>query len=149
MNLEKLVAVSGMPGVYRVAANRNNGLIVEDIPSGKLKFASARKHQFTPLESIGIFTDDGETVELKVVFGSMLEQLSEHPPVDPGSDTKDLYSYFAKILPNFDRDRVHPGDVKKVLKWFTFLQEQGLLKADLLSNAEPADTEEDSKEEAE
>ncbi len=127
MNLEKLVALSGMPGVYRMAANRSNGLIVEEIPSGKLKFASIRKHQFTPLESIGIYTDDGETVELKVVFGNMLEQLSDNPPVNPGSDSGDLYAYFAKILPNFDRDRVHPGDVKKVIRWFLFLQEHGLL----------------------
>ncbi len=130
MNLEKLVAVSGMPGVYRVASNRPNGLIVEDIPSGKLKFAPSRKHQFTPLESIGIFTDDGETAELKVVFGNMLQQLAECPPVDPGSKSEELFVYFAQILPNFDRDRVHSGDVKKVLKWFLFLQQQGIIPAE-------------------
>jgi len=144
MNLEKLVAVSGMPGVYRMAANRSNGLIVEDILSGKLKFASVRKHQFTPLESIGIYTDDGETVELKVVFGNMLEQLSENPPVDPGSASQILYEYFAKILPNFDRDRVHPGDVKKVLRWFTFLQEH-----DLLQDTPSSEEEEEPGEERE
>ena len=62
MNLEKLVAVSGMSGLYRMAANRSNGLIIEDIKSGKRSFASARKHQFTPLESIAIYTDDGDSV---------------------------------------------------------------------------------------
>lgn len=144
MNLEKLVAVSGMPGVYRMAANRSNGLIVEEIPSGKLKFASVRKHQFTPLESIGIYTDDGETVELKVVFGNMQKQLSDNPPVDPGSDSQALYAYFGQILPNFDRDRVHPGDVKKVIRWFIFLNEQGLLE-----ETPSAPDEEDSPPEAE
>ena len=145
MNLEKLVAVSGMPGVFRVASNRTNGLIVEDIPSGKLKFASVRKHQFTPLESIGIFTDDGETVELKIVFGNMLQQLSECPPVDPGSSSEVLFTYFANVLPNFDRDRVHAGDVKKVIKWFLFLQEQGIIPAEAPTEGEtvvPAPTEE-------
>lgn len=126
MNLEKLVAVSGMPGVYRMSANRSNGLIVEEIPSGKLKFASVRKHQFTPLESIGIYTDDGDTMALKDVFGKMLEQLPENPPVEPSSDTSTLFDYFAKVLPNFDRDRVHAGDVKKVIRWFIFLHENGL-----------------------
>jgi hypothetical protein len=126
MNLEKLVAVSGMPGLYRMAANRSNGLIVEDLLTGKLKFASTRKHQFTPLESIGIYTDDGDTVELKVVFGNILEQISENPPVDAGSDSQTLFAYFATILPNFDRDRVHTGDVKKVIRWFSFLQENNL-----------------------
>lgn len=130
MNLEKLVAVSGMPGLYRMAANRSNGLIVEDLLSGKLKFASTRKHQFTPLESIGIYTDDGDTVELKVVFGNMLEQFSENPPVDAGSDSQTLFAYFATILPSFDRDRVHTGDVKKVIRWFSFLQENSLWGTD-------------------
>ncbi len=51
-----------------MAANRGNGLIIEDLASGKKRFASARKHQFTPLESIGIYTDDGDTTELKNVF---------------------------------------------------------------------------------
>lgn len=128
MNLDKLVAVSGMSGVYRMSANRSNGLIVEEIPTGKLKFASVRKHQFTPLESIGIYTDDGDTAALKVVFGKMLEQLSENPPVDPSSDTQALFEYFAKVLPNFDRDRVHAGDIKKVIRWFSFLQEHGLMQ---------------------
>ena len=129
MNLDKLVAVSGMSGVYRMSANRSNGLIVEEIPTGKLKFASVRKHQFTPLESIGIYTDDGDTAALKEVFGKMLEQLPENPPVDPASDTQVLFEYFAKVLPNFDRDRVHAGDVKKVIRWFSFLHEHGLTHA--------------------
>lgn len=129
MNLDKLVAVSGMSGVYRMSANRSNGLIVEEIPTGKLKFASVRKHQFTPLESIGIYTDDGDTAALKEVFGKMLEQVSENPPVDPSSDTQALFEYFTKVLPNFDRDRVHAGDIKKVIRWFSFLHEHGLMQS--------------------
>ena len=129
MNLDKLVAVSGMSGVYRMSANRSNGLIVEEIPTGKLKFASVRKPQFTPLESIGIYTDDGDTAALKEVFGKMLEQVSENPPVDPSSDTQTLFEYLAKVLPNFDRDRVHAGDVKKLIRWFSFLHEHGLTQA--------------------
>jgi hypothetical protein len=140
MNLEKLVAVSGMPGVFRVASNRTNGLIVEDIPTGKLKFASVRKHQFTPLESIGIFTDDGETVELKIVFANMLKQLLECPPVDPGSNNEVLFTYFAQILPNFDRDRVHAGDVKKVIKWFTFLREQAIIPSEVSTEEEEVES---------
>lgn len=140
MNLEKLVAVSGMPGIYRMAANRSNGLIVEDIQSGKLKFASVRKHQFTPLESIGIYTDDGDTVELKIVFSHMLKQLADNPPVDANSPSNVLFDYFSGILPNFDRDRVHLGDVKKVIRWFNFLQERNLLN----DEAETTPTQEDT-----
>lgn len=130
MNLENLVAVSGMPGLYRIAANRQNGLIVEDLATGKRKFAPARKHQFTPLESIAVFTDDGESTELKNVLRNMLDQFDDHPPVNPNATTEELYEYFADVLPNYDRDRVFPGDIKKIIKWFNFLKENGNLTAD-------------------
>ena len=81
MNLKDLVAVSGMPGIYRMAANRNNGLIIEDLDTGKRKFAPARKHQFTPLESIAIFTMEQDSIELGKVFQNMLDQLDDNPPV--------------------------------------------------------------------
>ena len=127
MNLEKLVAVSGLPGVFRMAANRNNGLIIEDLNSGKKRFASARKHQFTPLESIAIFTDDGDSTELANVFRSMLEKIGTNPPVSANAKTEELYSYFEEILPNYDKDKVFTSDIKKVLKWFNFLNDKGLL----------------------
>ena len=127
MNLEKLVAVSGMSGLYRMAANRSNGLIIEDIKSGKRSFASARKHQFTPLESIAIYTDDGDSVELKKVFQSMLDQLEDNPPAVNVANSEALHEYFADILPNYDRVKVHTGDIKKVIKWFSFLHQEGLL----------------------
>ncbi len=127
MNLENLVAVSGLSGIYKVVANRSNGLIIEDMVNEKRHFASMRKHQFTPLESVAIYTDDGEAMELKNVFRNMLQQLEDNPPVDPSTSAEALYDYFADVLPNFDRDRVYPGDIKKVIKWFSFLNEQGLL----------------------
>ncbi|MBX2876970.1 MAG: DUF5606 domain-containing protein [Saprospiraceae bacterium] len=127
MNLENLIAVSGLPGLYKMAANRGNGLIIEDLASGKKRFASARKHQFTPLESIGIYTDDGDTTELKNVFGAMLEKAESNPPVKASASPADLNNYFSEILPNYDRDRVLIGDIKKVIKWFNYLNDKGLL----------------------
>ena len=140
MNLEKLVAVSGMSGVYRIAANRNNGLIVEDMLTGKKKFASSRRHQFSPLESIAIYTDDGDSVELKTVFQKIIEQLDDNPPVSVNSRPEDLHEYFADVLPDYDRDKVRTGDIKKVLKWFDFLHNNDLLNED--EDAEQSDEEE-------
>ena len=130
MKLDQLVAVSGMQGIYRIAANRNNGLIVEDLSTGKKRFASARKHQFTPLESIAIFTDDGDSIELKYVFRNMLQQFEDNPPVDPNAQPDVLHEYFAEVLPTYDRDRVFTGDIKKIIKWFNYLNEQGILQTE-------------------
>ena len=127
MDLKNLIAVSGLPGIYKMAANRNNGLIIEDLDTGKKRFASARKHQFTPLESIAIFTDDGDSVELKRVFSNMLEQMEDTPPSELGADAEVLHDYFADVLPNYDRDRVYTSDIKKVIKWFNYLHGKGLI----------------------
>ncbi len=130
MNLEKLVAITGMSGVYRMVANRTNGLIIEELDSGKRKFVPARGHQFTPLESIGIYTQDGETTELKNVFANMLAQMDSNPPISPDASTKELQAYFAQVLPEYDRDRVRIGDIKKTIKWFGILNSNGMLQAE-------------------
>lgn len=126
MKLDDLVAVSGMSGVFKLAANRNNGLIIEDLDSGKKRFASARKHQFTPLASIGIFTYDDST-ELKIVFRTMVDQMESNPPVKASSSSNELHTYFRKILADYDEDKVHTSDIKKVIKWFNFLNDRNLI----------------------
>lgn len=128
MNLEKFVAVSGLPGIHKIIADRNNGLIVEDLDSGKRRFVPARSYQFTPLGTIGMYTDDGETTELANVFRSMLEKINElPPPAEPDAKPEALQAYFAAVLPNYDRDKVRTGDIKKAIKWFVFLNDKQLL----------------------
>ena len=127
MNLDKIVSVSGLSGLFKMAANRNNGLIIEDLDTGKRRFASIRKHQFTPLESIAIYTDDGDSIEIKQVFRNMLDQLEDNPPINAKAKPEELHDYFADILPNYDRDKVMTGDIKKLIKWFNFLHERALL----------------------
>ncbi len=125
MKLDDFVAVSAMPGLYKLVANRSNGLIVEDLDTGKRKFAPARKHQFTPLASIGIYNED-DTIELVEVFRKIYDQQENNPPINPNSPSDELRDYFTSILPDHDEDRVHIGDIKKVIKWFNFLNEREL-----------------------
>ncbi len=128
MSLEKLVVVGGISGVHKVAANRSNGLIIEDLDTGKKRFAPSRKHQFTPLESITIYTnDDEETLELSKVFQNMFVKLADTPLVAHNAANEDLKAYFAEIIPNYDRDRVYIGDMKKMVKWFKFLNDRSLI----------------------
>ena len=126
MNLEDFVAVSGLPGIYKMVANRSNGLVVSDLDTGKKKFAPSRKHQFTPLASIGIYTHD-DTEDLGVIFKTMLGQIETNPPVSPKASAVEVVDYFKGILPEFDPDRVNTSDIRKVIKWFNFLNERDLL----------------------
>ena len=129
MNLKDFVVVTGLPGVQRIVSTKNNGMLVGDIDTGKVRFASIRKHQFSPLETISMYTDDDDSVELKVVFQSMLDQMADNPPPEGKSSSPELRAYFTKILPNHDRDQVHISDIKKAIRWFNFLKERDLLKA--------------------
>ena len=141
MKFDDLVAISGTSGLFKMLANRPNGLIVEDLNDGKRKFVSARKYQFTPLATIGIYTQDDDTRELRKVFESMAEKYDSLPPVSTNASPTEISNYFAEILPDYDRERVFIGDVKKVIKWFNFLY-----KHDILSQLEPAQSEEETEE---
>jgi hypothetical protein len=128
MNLEKLVAISGKSGLFNMVSNRSNGLIVEDLDNNKRFFVSARMHQFTPLASISIYTDtEEETVELKDVFKRMKAGLADNPLVDAKADSNEFRTYFDKIMPEHDRDKVLISDIKKLTKWFSFLHERNLI----------------------
>ena len=141
MDLSKLVAISGKPGIYRMISNKENGLIVEDLDNGKKRFVSGRKHQFTPLESISIYTWD-DTVELKTVFQAMFEQLEDNPLPANKDKADTLRAYFTKILPNHDTERVYTNDISKLIKWFKFLESRNLISAESVEEETSQDEEE-------
>ncbi len=145
MSLKKFVVISEMSGVFKMIGNRNNGLIVEDPDTNKRKFVSSRKHQFTPLESISIYTEDDSTVPLSDVFKTMQEKLEEIPLPDNKAKSDEAFGYLEKILPNYDKDQVYLNDVKKLIKWFGFLNQRNLL--DFTEEVEEIETEETETEE--
>ncbi|MBK6622975.1 MAG: DUF5606 domain-containing protein [Saprospirales bacterium] len=128
MNLKDIVSVSGLPGLFRIAGNRSNGLIIEDLDSGKRKFAPSRSHQFSPLESIAIFTTTEEdSIELGKVFDKIKAALEQHPLIDANASPEASRAYFKAVFPEHDEDRVKISDIKKVLKWFQYLMDRNLL----------------------
>jgi hypothetical protein len=129
MNLESLVAITGMPGIYRVVSNKGNGIIVEDLKDKKRQFVSSRQGTITPLETIFIYVAEGEeeSTPLKNIYIAMLEQIETLPVPSAKAADKDIKSYCYKVYPNLDKDRVYVSDMKKMLKWFNFLNELGLL----------------------
>ena len=129
MNLENIVAVSGMPGLYRMAGSRSNGMIVEDMSSGKRRFASVRKHQFTPLESVSIYTMM-DTTPLSDVFLNMSKQAKDEAIPESNSGSSELQAWFSKVLPDYDADRVLVSDIRKIIKWYNALDAHQLLSSD-------------------
>lgn len=126
MNLKEVLSISGMSGLYKMVGNRDNGLIVVALGDDKRKFVPSRQHMFTPLENITIYTDD-EPVELTTVLLEMKKQLAATPLANPNGNGAELRTYFTKIVPNHDTEKVYTSDIKKVIKWFELLDKEGLL----------------------
>ena len=127
MQIKEIIAISGVPGLHRLNKTRPNGMVATELQSGKSRFYSVRKHQFTPLESVAIYTED-DAVELKDLFQRMKEKAGELPFPDSGAGTSEWFSYFEQILPEYDKDRVKVSDVKKVVKWFNILEQNEMLE---------------------
>jgi hypothetical protein len=119
MEFKEIIAVTGVPGLKRLVANRNDGLILSELDGSNKKFYSNRQHMFSPLENISIYTDN-DTVVLLDVMIEMKAQKATNAPVEPNASNDELRNYLGSILPNFDRERVNVSDIKKLLKWFAF-----------------------------
>lgn len=125
MNLEPYIAVTGEGPLFKLVISRANGLVLESLQDGKTKFYSTRKHQFTPLGTVAVYTLEG-TTPLADVMQSMYDKYTDTPPVAPKSEKHVIEEYFETILPEYDEDRVPLKDMKKIIKWYRFLHEKGL-----------------------
>jgi len=131
MNLDRIIAINGKSGLFRMVANQNNGLLVEDLQTKKRQFASGRLHDFTPLASVSIYTTDSqeETIELAKVFEAMHTQIEANPLPASGASSSDLRAYFERVMPTHDRDKVLISHIKKIIRWFACLQEVNFFAA--------------------
>jgi hypothetical protein len=87
------------------------------------------------LATVGIYTFD-DTVELENVFGLMKKMEAEHPVIEPASNPASLREYFEKVLPEHDPEKVHISDIKKLIKWYEFLNSRGLIELSVSSEEE-------------
>lgn len=129
MKLSDILTITGLPGLYKPVTERKGGLIVESLADGKRRFAPQRKHQFAPLESMAMYTNDGEAEPLGELFKRMNERAEEHPAPQPKASKDELYGYLNIILPNYDPELVHASDVKRLLKWYHFMKTHDLFAA--------------------
>src|SRR5437868_9206076 len=118
MEYGKIIAITGLPGLYEMVSSKADGAIVRSLDDQATKFVSGRVHNFTHLESIEVYTER-ENVNLVEVLNAM-QQSGEKLPDD--KDNKALQAYFQKVYPALDFDRVYSSDMKKMVKWFDVLQ---------------------------
>ncbi len=122
MEYRKLVAVTGLPGLYELVNSKSDGAIVRSLEDNSTKFVSSRVHQLSHLETTEVYTT-GENVNLVEVFNAM-KNSSENLP--DAKDNKKLKKYFETVYPEMDFDRVYTSDMKKIVKWYEELQKHNV-----------------------
>ena len=116
MELKEILAISGQPGLYKYVAQSTNGVIVESLLDGKRMNASASS-KVSALTEISIFTE-GDDLPLADVFTNIYNHTGGKEAISHKEAPEKLKAAFAEVLPDYDRDRVHVSDMKKVFMWY-------------------------------
>lgn len=130
MEFKEIIALSGMPGLYQLVSNKSDGIIVKSLDDNKTQFVSSRLHGISTLDTTSVYLKNEETTELKKVFQEMKSKQSEVTLPDAKSDDKKLKEYFSKIIPDYDEEKVHFSDMKKMVRWYHILKQHDLIPAE-------------------
>jgi hypothetical protein len=122
MEYSKIIAVTGLPGLYELVSSKNDGAIVRSLDDKSSRFVSSRIHNFSHLESIEIYTVR-DNVNLVEIFQAMQKNNTPLPDVKDNAVVK---KYFQAVYPDIDFERVYSSDMKKMVKWLEVLQKNNI-----------------------
>jgi|SRR5699024_5846518 len=145
MSLDKIVSITGKPGLYELKAQTRTGFLAESLADGKRLNISAH-HNVSLLSEIAIYTLTTE-VPLYEVFAKIYDNEEGKEAISHKAAKIELEEFFFTILPDYDEDRVYASDIKKVVQWYNILQKCG--KATEIKKAIEAAENEQEKSEAE
>jgi hypothetical protein len=134
MSLDKVLAISGKPGLYKLVTQTRGGFIAESLLDKKRLSVSIHQN-VSVLSEIAIYTLT-EEVPLRNVLSKIKEKESGNETAISHKDGKDaLEEYFFEILPDYDEDRVYASDIKKVVQWYNLLHKHNMLDFDAETTA--------------
>ena len=124
---QTILAISGKPGLYKLVSRGNNSLIVEALDATHKRMPAFGNDRITSLADIAMFTETDD-VPLMTILASLrdLESGKESSLNYKKASPDELHEYFTKVLPEWDRDRVHNSDIKKLIQWYNILVKAGV-----------------------
>jgi hypothetical protein len=145
MEYNKIVAVTGLPGLFELINSKNDGAIVKSLEDQSTKFVSSRIHNFSHLESIEVYTS-GDNVNLVEILNAMS---SSDTALPNEKDADAVKKYFQKVYPEMDFERVYASDMKKMIKWYSVLKQNNVeVKLSEVPEEESSETETVTEEKA-
>ena len=136
MNVEKILAIAGKPGLFELKLQTRSGFLAESLLDGK-KITVGMRSNVSLLSEISMYTYSEEK-PLADIMRAIAVKENEGPAISHKEDNAKLIAYFKEILPDYDEDRVYASDIKKVLNWYNILQAKGLVSKEepKVANAE-------------
>ena len=135
MELKEILAVSGYPGLYKFVAQSTRGVIVEALADGK-RMNVPSNARVSSMTDISVFTES-EDRPLADVFTAFYTHTGGKPTVGHKEDAAKVEAAFAEVVPDYDPDRVHFSDMKKIIQWYNVLVAAGM--AEFKLPEEPAE----------
>lgn len=133
--LKTILSISGKPGLYKLVSHGKNMLIVESL-TDKRKVPAYAKDKVISLGDIAIYTEEEEVPLHEVLTSVKNKEEGKVASINASKATpNELRNYFAEVLPNFDRERVYPSDIKKLLSWYNILVNAGITDFTPVDNA--------------
>ena len=146
--METILSISGKPGLYRLVSQGKMNLIVEALDETKKRMPAFGTDRITSLGDIAMFTDSEDIPLWKVLRNvGEKEQLKVCSISFKKASSKELRTYFGEVLPDYDRDRVHDNDIRKLLQWYDILVKNGYTDFKELFDREEEENEENSEAE--
>lgn len=144
---QTILAISGKPGLYQLVSRGNNSLIVEALDETHKRMPTFGNDRISSLGDIAMFTETDD-VPLTKILASLrdLEGGKESSLNYKKVSADELHDYFSKVLPEWDRDRVHNSDIKKLIQWYNILVKAGITDFEDETAANEDDTTEKGKE---
>jgi len=124
MEFNKIIAVTGKPGLFQVISQTKNAVIAESLADQK-RLAINAAQNVSLLENIAIYTYE-EDIPLLAVFTAMFEKTAGKEALSHKESSKKLTAFFAEVLPGYDEERVYASNIKKVIQWFNLLVKAGM-----------------------
>ena len=124
MSLEKILSISGKPGLYYLKSQTRSGFLAESLIDGKKISVSARNN-VSLLSEIAIYSLT-EEVPLRNIFTKIYKKESGGEAINHKVSKDELEEYFFEVMPDYDEDRVYASDIKKVIQWYNLLNKNGI-----------------------
>ena len=125
--LQTILAISGKPGLYKLVSRAKNSLIVEMLDESHRRIPAFATDRITSLADIAMYTDTDDVPLHKVLTSLKTLEDGKSANIDiKKASGNELREYFATVLPDFDRERVHNSDIKKLIQWYNILIANGI-----------------------